>query len=341
MTSTPPRKRSHESVGSGGGLLMPEFDGASDRASKRGRFENTSSAVVDVDDTTAAADIAKNTNCSSSRTLFLQCHSMMLQSLYQSNDKSIIPSSTWDQISAFLSRRQKLLTLVQKSIHLSALLSESRSICTKPPLTAPLKRMNTSLKTESKFSFSFITQSQQGQIHSLNLNSPTATRVNRDVLSPFYRKNFGGAGSSGQKRIRGYIHRRQNKSQDREMCRDNNTFNSMNLVTSILQKRYRAAVLLVQKEREPFLPLLEDIKEHIHTLDKQQKDLEKHLTKEFDVSNMTEQQLRLAASHVGFGGGRVSDTYTEGRSEIAKIRCRLGLWRALSASLESVICSPL
>jgi len=370
MTSTPTRKRSHasESVGSGGGLL-PEFDRVSGRVAKRGRLEDTAN-----DDHTATNNNNNNnynnnyksTAESSTSSTFLHCHSMMLHSLYNHdatiNKNSIIPSpTTWKQIESFLSRRQALLALVQKSMHLSALLAESISICTKPPLTAPLlNRMNTSLKTESKLSFSFITQSQQGQIHSLTLNSPTATHIKRDVLSPFYKMNYSGmgGGTSNQKRIRGYIHNRQKSSTrtggttqaDREMMhRDNNTFNSMNLVTSILQKRCNAAVLSVRKERKPFVPLLADVKEHIHMLGVQQKELEERLKKEFDVADMTEQQLRLAAraSHAGFGfgygegDGSISSTYAEGRNDIARIQCRLGLWRALGASLESVICTSL
>lgn len=361
MTSTPSRKRAHISNGTGEGLL-PEFD----RVAKRGRFEATNSSTAlksthhHTDPYAHHAGIIPSSRSRASLA-FLPCHLKMLQSLYKSNPQSEISNTTWGQISSFLSRRGDIQQSVKTSNNLSALLSESKSICTKPPLTAPLKRMNTSLKSESKMSFSFITQSQQVQIHSLTLNSPTASHVKREVLSPFYKKNVNSLGSAStsasasmQKRnmMRGYRQKHKHTNASSQVREERTTFNSMNLVTSILQKRYNNAVQLAKREREPFLSLLENIHLHISSLEQELEGLKAHLKKEFDVEHMTEHQLVLAASGIGSGIGNENGTCTlensctrsthaEERNDIARIQSRLGLWTALDASLESVICSSL
>lgn len=340
MTSAPSRKRTHISNVTGEGLLH-EFD----QVAKRGRFEGTNSTAAlksthqHTDPSHAHAGLIPSSRSRPSLA-FLPCHLMMLRSLYKSNPQSEISDTTWGQIFSFLVRREDIQQSVLTSNNLSALLSESKSICTKPPLTAPLKRMNTSLKSESKMSFSFITQSQQGQIHSLSLNSPTASHVKREVLSPFYKKSAS-ASTSMQKRnmMRGYRQKHKHTNASSQAREERTTFNSMNLVTSILQKRHNNAVQLAKREREPFLPLLENIHLHISSLEQELEGMKAHLKKEFDVEHMTEHQLLLAASGIGSEIG--NDNGTEERNDIARIQSRLGLWMALDASLESVICSSL
>ena len=148
--------------------------------------------------------------------------------------------------------------------------------------------------------------------------------------------------------MRGYRQRHKHTNATSQAREENTTFNSMNLVTSILQKRYNHAVQLAKKEREPFLPLLQNIHLHISSLGQELEGLKVLLKKEFDVEHMTEHQLRLAASGSGIGSGSgtlesscTRSAHAEERNDIARIQNRLRLWMALDASLESAICSCL
>jgi hypothetical protein len=266
---------------------------------------------------------------------FLICHLKMLRSLYRhnhstndsiSNDNDdpastcsqtstdLLDEDVWNQIQQFISHRKTLLSKNQEAQKLQGILAEAKFISQKPPLTAPLKRMNTSLKSQSKLSFSFITQSQQMQIHSLTLNSPSASTIREVDPSPCR-----------------FVQNRQSYSNKKTKMR---TFNSMNLVNALLHRKYTAAVDAAKKERDPFLPLLENVQKVIRLLTREIVGLKERQQEERNVQCLTEKELWLAAE------GIEKEEYEEcgDDEEIAVQISRMGLWKALEGCLASVLC---
>ncbi len=258
-------------------------------------------------------------------TRFIMCHLKMLRSFHRQTNVSSadlqVTDDVWNQIQQYIHHRNVLVTKNEEARKLQGILHESKSVSQKPPLTAPLKRMNTSLKSQSKLSFSFITQSQQMQIHSLTLNSPSASSIREVNPSPARRFV----------QIRPSLSSNKNKTKMR-------TFNSMNLVTALLRRKYSTAVDEAKKEQEPFLPLLEKVQGLVKSLSLQITELKK---KEIEVRNfkcLTEEDLfNMAVGEIEREDGCDDDVGGE-EDEMVIFNSQVALWRALEKSLKSVLC---
>jgi hypothetical protein len=261
---------------------------------------------------------------------FSKCHFLILQSLYNNQD---IEDSLWQQIDLFLAHRGSLLANNNCLKELSELVAESKSILEKPPLSAPLRRMNTSLKSETKLSFSFVTQSQQLKVQSLSLNSPVAIgMIKHETTSPFYKSFMGSVTLRGAASMRKHT---CNANQEQKV------FNSMNLVTSLLLKKYQVHVEKAKKEREPFLPLLHYVKGHIETLEQEIKEMNRNMEKECDLREMSQEEIfdllaNARVNHVWIG----NDMSNANADNLSMKKSRLALWSALELSLENVIMEP-
>ena len=296
------------------------------------------------------------------------------------NTPKKIPSvdpELWTQIALFLTKRKSLLSSNHKVHDLQGILSDAKSISKTSPLKAPLKRMNTSLKSNStsknKLSLSFLTQEQQMQIHSLSLNSPSRTAIRETgMISPFsVQGRFRGGqqvnvSQRGQSNYRGHagggrIHHWSSNTAgngNSHMHDEKNTsFNSMNLVTMILKKRHDAAVHAARVQREPFMPLFKKVLNLIDVLSKELAQCKQREKEQTRIEDMTENDLRKVVKDYMYGqdcmiGGGCEEKSTAGggtddkddsrralnmEDEMAKIEACLGLWRALGASLDNVL----
>lgn len=320
------KRRTDEDVS---GDLFTAFEREAKR-SKRGSSVDytrgaTTSSVKAKESASASSSASQSFKENSPPPTFLRCHLMMLQSLYTRQDE--ISPNIWKLIDQFLLRRRDLLASSHSLNELSELVAESKSITQQPPLSAPLKRSNTSLKSETKTSFSFTTQSQQIKVQSLSLNSPAAMAMKYEAISPFYKVNLKSAERRGTMST-------WNRSVDHVAVKK---FNSMNLVTSLLSKTHKTQVDITNKEREPFMPLLEHVKFHIASLEQEMKALKANQDNQYDLRDMTEDAIRnmLTNASDSCRGKEMSEVEFD---KFSIMKSRLGLWKILASSLESVIC---
>ena len=273
------------------------------------------------------------------RNQFLMCHLQMLRSLYENGDHGLDrPETIWKQIEEFIKSRPSLQEKNTTVNMLEESLEESKKIAQEPELSTPLlKRYNTSLKTESKMFISFLTQQQHGQIHSLSLNSPNASHINMQqqklALSPFHRQ------SANTKQ---YLTPVNGSGQNRHHS-TRSQMKSMNLVTSIIQKRFHTAVQIANKEKELFLPLLEGTKNHINDLEKKLKHIDEQKRREVNIEHMSEEEI-LAAAYALEGGNIDVNNCDEGAAKYPVdehdrtiYQSRLALWHTLLISLDSIL----
>lgn len=124
---------------------------------------------------------------------------------------------------------------------------------------------------------------------------------------------------------------------------------SMNLVTSMLLERYKAQVQLTIEEREPFLPLLMSVEKQIINVGKEIEEMNGNgIGKEeegCDLQHMSRDEiwtllLDTDIANRGKDGNPNSCCYTTQKSleQLSLKKCQLSLWKALEASLKSVIC---
>lgn len=273
------------------------------------------------------------------RNQFLMCHLQMLRSLYENGDHGLDhPETTWKQIEEFIKSRPSLQEKNTTVNTLEESLEESKKIAQEPELSTPLlKRYNTSLKTESRMFISFLTQQQHGQIHSLSLNSPNASHINMQqqklALSPFHRQ----PGNTKQylTPVNGCGHNRHQSASSQ--------LKSMNLVTSIIQKRFHTAVQIANKEKEVFLPLLEVTENHIVDLEKKLKHIDEQKRHEVNIENMSEEEI-LAAAYTLEGCNTDVNNCNQGETKYqvdehdrTVYQSRLALWHTLLISLDSIL----
>lgn len=313
----------------------------------------------------------------------------------------------WKQIEQYLSCIDSLQSNNSRLIHLSQLVAESKSIAEQPiaaaaaaaavPLSSHpfsyhpppppppptlLQRMNTSLKSETKLSFSFVTQSQQSRVTSLSLTSPRATTttsstsVMRNIPKSFNQKSISTApspfwyrSSLQQSGIKARLTTPKHGGTSTMMSDDVGTrkiittssmetkLHSMNLVTSILWKQYKAQMQWTVQQQEPFLPLLDSVQKEIQRIQKEMSEIVLHHSggrggggggeeeenegTVYDLRRMSTQDIwkLLTTMTTTTTTTTVHDTSFSSMDKLSMMKCRLGLWRALESSLESVICA--
>eukprot|EP00557_Chaetoceros_sp_GSL56_P008736 CAMPEP_0176497422 /NCGR_PEP_ID=MMETSP0200_2-20121128/11714_1 /TAXON_ID=947934 /ORGANISM="Chaetoceros sp., Strain GSL56" /LENGTH=413 /DNA_ID=CAMNT_0017895431 /DNA_START=21 /DNA_END=1259 /DNA_ORIENTATION=- len=377
------------------GLALPSGDGSDldheePKSTKRSRLNDDINSVL------LPRQLPQRSLESPSPPPFLQCHLWMLQSLYTNHhshnhdidrqDDDNLDPGIWNQIQQYLSRLDSLQSNNSKLIQLSELVAESKSISQQqqPPAPTsssrgkhPFQRMNTSLKSETKLSFSFVTQSQQSRVQSLSLHSPSAAMTMTGMMKHYYDTGTSAAAAAASVASPFYykaFHRRKNmdimlgrttpasmrkhthSNHDNILCAESK-IQSMNLVTSILLEKYKAQVQLAIKERQPYMPLLSSVKKQISFIARRLEEMNGNVSKVCDLQQMTEEQVRklLADANVQKGQEKKKEgddeedrnngsstttttTTTDLLEKVTLMKCQLGLWRALESSLNSVIC---
>mmetsp|Transcript_8528 Transcript_8528/g.12770 ORF Transcript_8528/g.12770 Transcript_8528/m.12770 type:complete len:364 (+) Transcript_8528:92-1183(+) len=345
---------------------------AFEREAKRSRLEHSNSSEVGNSniETRVTPDVIvdpSSSSSSSSRRVvappFLPCHLNMLRSLYISDRDIAICEEMWAQITLFLSQRRHLVANNAEAHKLRDILRNAKAVSRKKSSHAangnnkPYTGYNAHKaaasskvpKTMSDTSLSFITQSQQ--LYSLTLNSPSKTAITQDTLTftPFTFQNNRFENNMFQRRL---LHGHGGGGAHNGIKNKNTTaINSMNLVTTLLEKRYVAAVKVARKDRDPFQPLQDKVQTQIQQL---------------AIRRATIQNERRVGVKVGRGGsssgngksqvmsarnvndiemqlkemvenGFVSTDDFKVVDQLASIDSRLGLWKALSESLSEVL----
>lgn len=276
---------------------------------------------------------------------FLPYHLSILQSLYLDQDDK---SAVWDDIADFLSQRQSLLRKNSNCANLSELVQEATKVSNE---ASSMKYKATSMnitepRINSNTSLSFITQSQQAQ--KLSLTSPLKSDIHDKALSscsfpfqPIARETYHYQRQQQHHQqqqhypihLHGNYHR-HSFGYNHQVTTSTTTIQSMNLVKALLRKQHKRTVDTLQKESQPFLPLIDIVRKEIQSLTYEINQLKSNHFESIaydEKSKITVDEVLLAAGKLDNDGNE-----EENCNELSALLCKRGLWKALGHSLEMV-----
>lgn len=271
-------------------------------------------------------------NPSATTFTFLPYHLSILKSLYSDQDDKC---DVWDDISDFLSHRNSLLRKNSNCTNLSELVQEATKVANED---SSIKYKSTSInitepRTNSKTSLSFITQSQQAQ--KLSLTSPFKSDIHDKALStcsfqfqPTTRERYQRQHQQYyQHHIHHPIHMHGNyRRHNHQMTTSTISIQSMNLVMALLRKQHQRSVDTAKKESQPFLSLMDVVRNEVQSLSDEINQLKSNHFENItydEKSTNTVNGVLLAARKFDHDGKE-----EDNMNELSSLLCKRGLWKA-------------
>lgn len=301
----------------------------------------------------------------SSTSSFLPCHLRVLKALYANDDGDSSNGNwqedehspdynVWKYIDMFLQRRGYMEQCNTKTNNLSGILEETERILAKNSDPQSIKKKEvkdptssipdpkSSLNVDCKqyqhpVVLSFCTQSQQFNQATKYL-TPSGGMMSQSFLSLTSPQKSKIKGEPFPSCLRMSSFYRFRNSQD--STRVENDFNFLAFNHRMLKKRYTASDRMVKKEfLQPFLPLVKDVKERIDALEEDYKVCKSDFQEwEGNDDNIDHDSFGQAHEfednqmHVNY-----NDDHSETVNKLCDLKLKLGLWKRLDRSIDSVV----